>query len=98
MGMPRRPLTPLAASVVAPGLIQLGIPPLTAHFFIFYFAVDVGDHPRPWRLGGLCRGRRSQALTRCALPVESFKIGLAAFRGAVHVLLQQRAFDAGRMA
>eukprot|EP01030_Chromulinospumella_sphaerica_P006204 gene6204-6065_t len=29
----------VAASVVAPGLIELGIQPLVAHFFVFYFAV-----------------------------------------------------------
>ncbi|MFM8991191.1 MAG: TRAP transporter large permease subunit, partial [Alphaproteobacteria bacterium] len=27
------------ASVVAPGLAQMGVPPLTAHLFIFYYAV-----------------------------------------------------------
>jgi TRAP-type uncharacterized transport system fused permease subunit len=39
MGMPTTAAYAVAASVVAPGLIELGIPLLTAHFFVFYFAV-----------------------------------------------------------
>jgi TRAP transporter 4TM/12TM fusion protein len=39
MGMPTTAAYAVAASVVAPGLIQLGIQPLTAHMFIFYYAV-----------------------------------------------------------
>jgi TRAP transporter 4TM/12TM fusion protein len=39
MGMPTTAAYAVAASVVAPGLSRLGIPPLTAHMFIFYFAV-----------------------------------------------------------
>jgi hypothetical protein len=39
MGMPTTAAYAVAASVVAPGLVQLGIPMLTAHFFVFYFAV-----------------------------------------------------------
>ncbi|MEO0719719.1 MAG: TRAP transporter fused permease subunit, partial [Pseudomonadota bacterium] len=39
MGMPTTAAYAVAASVVAPGLIEIGITPLVAHFFIFYFAV-----------------------------------------------------------
>ncbi|MEO0989943.1 MAG: TRAP transporter fused permease subunit, partial [Pseudomonadota bacterium] len=39
MGMPTTAAYAVAASVVAPGLVQLGIPTLTAHFFVFYYAV-----------------------------------------------------------
>jgi TRAP transporter 4TM/12TM fusion protein len=39
MGMPTTAAYAVAASVVAPGLIRLGIPPLVAHMFIFYYAV-----------------------------------------------------------
>lgn len=39
MGIPTTAAYVLAASVVAPSLITLGIPPLTAHLFIFYFAI-----------------------------------------------------------
>ncbi|MEL6315967.1 MAG: TRAP transporter large permease subunit, partial [Pseudomonadota bacterium] len=36
MGMPTTAAYAVAASVVAPGLVELGIPQLTAHFFVFY--------------------------------------------------------------
>ena len=39
MGMPTTAAYAVAASVVAPGLAQMGVPPLTAHLFIFYYAV-----------------------------------------------------------
>jgi len=39
MGMPTTAAYAVAASVVAPGLIRLGVEPLVAHMFIFYFAV-----------------------------------------------------------
>mgnify|MGYP005840546047 CR=1 FL=1 len=39
MGMPTTAAYAVAASVVAPGLIKLGISPLIAHFFVFYYAV-----------------------------------------------------------
>jgi TRAP transporter 4TM/12TM fusion protein len=39
MGMPTTAAYAVAASVVAPGLANLGIPPLVAHMFIFYYAV-----------------------------------------------------------
>jgi TRAP transporter 4TM/12TM fusion protein len=37
-GLPTTASYIIAASVVAPALIQLGIPPLSAHLFLFYFA------------------------------------------------------------
>jgi TRAP transporter 4TM/12TM fusion protein len=39
MGMPTTAAYAVAASVVAPGLIKLGISPLVAHMFVFYYAV-----------------------------------------------------------
>jgi len=39
MGMPTTAAYAVAASVVAPGLAQLGVQPLVAHLFIFYYAV-----------------------------------------------------------
>ncbi|MSO85356.1 MAG: TRAP transporter permease [Rhodospirillales bacterium] len=39
MGMPTTAAYAIAAAVVAPGLIRMGIPPLVAHMFIFYYAV-----------------------------------------------------------
>lgn len=39
MGMPTTAAYAIAAAVIAPGLQQMGIPPLIAHLFIFYYAV-----------------------------------------------------------
>ncbi len=39
MGMPTTAAYAIAAAVVAPGLIQIGVPKLIAHMFIFYYAV-----------------------------------------------------------
>ena len=39
MGMPTTAAYAIAAAVVAPGLIRMGVAPLVAHMFIFYFAV-----------------------------------------------------------
>lgn len=39
MGMPATAVYILSASLLAPPLIKLGIPPISAHFFIFYFSV-----------------------------------------------------------
>jgi TRAP transporter 4TM/12TM fusion protein len=39
MGMPTTAAYAIAAAVVAPGLVRMGVAPLVAHMFIFYFAV-----------------------------------------------------------
>ncbi len=39
MGMPTTAAYAIAAAVVAPGLVRMGIEPLVAHMFIFYYAV-----------------------------------------------------------
>ncbi len=39
MGMPTTAAYAIGAAVVAPGLTRMGVPPLVAHLFIFYFAV-----------------------------------------------------------
>ena len=38
MGLPTTPAYAVVASVVAPGLIKMGLAPLTAHLFCFFFA------------------------------------------------------------
>ena len=38
MGMPSVAAYAVAASVAAPGIILMGVPPLAAHMFVFYFA------------------------------------------------------------
>ncbi|MDL4861637.1 TRAP transporter fused permease subunit [Halomonas elongata] len=77
MGMPTTAAYAVAASVVAPGLIEIGIQPLVAHFFVFYFAVVSAITPpvalASYAAAGIS-GDRAMSTS-----VASFKIGLAAF-------------------
>ncbi|OAN84422.1 C4-dicarboxylate ABC transporter permease [Jannaschia sp. EhC01] len=77
MGMPTTAAYAVAASVVAPGLVSLGIPQLTAHFFVFYFAVVSAITP-PVALASYAAAGISGA-NPMETSVASFKIGLAAF-------------------
>ena len=77
MGMPTTAAYAVAASVVAPGLIQLGIEPLTAHFFVFYYAVVSAITP-PVALASYAAAGISGA-NPMGTSVTSFKVGLAAF-------------------
>ncbi|MEM9426570.1 MAG: TRAP transporter fused permease subunit [Pseudomonadota bacterium] len=77
MGMPTTAAYAVAASVVAPGLVQLGIPQLTAHFFVFYFAVLSAITP-PVALASYAAAGVSGA-NPMETSVASFKIGIAAF-------------------
>lgn len=77
MGMPTTAAYAVAASVVAPGLIQLGIPDLTAHFFVFYFAVISAITP-PVALASYAAAGISGS-NPMETSVTSFKIGLTAF-------------------
>ena len=77
MGMPTTAAYAVAASVVAPGLIQMGIQPLIAHFFVFYFAVISAITP-PVALAAYA-GAAIAGSEPMRTSVESFKVGLAAF-------------------
>ncbi|MGO2132801.1 MAG: TRAP transporter permease, partial [Halomonas sp.] len=77
MGMPTTAAYAVAASVVAPGLINIGIEPLIAHFFVFYFAVVSAITP-PVALASYAAAGISGD-NAMATSVASFKIGLAAF-------------------
>ncbi|ETA50310.1 TRAP transporter permease [Ponticoccus alexandrii] len=77
MGMPTTAAYAVAASVVAPGLVQLGIGPLTAHFFVFYFAVLSAITP-PVALASYAAAGISGS-NPMETSVASFKIGIAAF-------------------
>lgn len=77
MGMPTTAAYAVAASVVAPGLVELGIAPLTAHFFVFYFAVVSAITP-PVALASYAAAGISGA-NPMETSVTSFKIGIAAF-------------------
>ncbi|WP_275289265.1 TRAP transporter permease [Halomonas elongata] len=77
MGMPTTAAYAVAASVVAPGLIEIGIQPLVAHFFVFYFAVVSAITP-PVALASYAAAGISGDKAM-GTSVASFKIGLAAF-------------------
>ncbi len=77
MGMPTTAAYAVAAAVIAPGLIRMGIEPLTAHFFIFYYAVMSAITP-PVALAAYAGAAIAQS-DPMRTSVESFKIGLAAF-------------------
>ncbi|MBF9041832.1 TRAP transporter fused permease subunit [Rhodobacterales bacterium HKCCE4037] len=77
MGMPTTAAYAVAASVVAPGLVQLGIPALTAHFFVFYYAVVSAITP-PVALASYAAAGISGA-NPMETSMASFKIGIAAF-------------------
>ncbi|WP_336367167.1 TRAP transporter permease [Marinobacter sp. C2H3] len=77
MGMPTTAAYAVAASVVAPGLVDLGIEPLTAHFFVFYFAVVSAITP-PVALASYAAAGISGA-NAMETSVASFRIGIAAF-------------------
>ncbi|MEO0911124.1 MAG: TRAP transporter fused permease subunit, partial [Pseudomonadota bacterium] len=77
MGMPTTAAYAVAASVVAPGLIGLGIEPLVAHFFVFYFAVVSAITP-PVALAAYA-GAAISGAEPMRTSVTSFRVGLAAF-------------------
>ncbi len=77
MGMPTTAAYAVAASVVAPGLIEMGIDRLTAHFFVFYYAVVSAITP-PVALASYAAAGISGA-NPMATSVASFRIGLAAY-------------------
>jgi TRAP transporter 4TM/12TM fusion protein len=77
MGMPTTAAYAIAASVVAPGLIAMDIPPLTAHFFVFYYAVVSAITP-PVALAGYAAAAISGS-GPMETSVASFRMGLAAF-------------------
>ncbi|WP_223274948.1 TRAP transporter fused permease subunit [Tateyamaria sp. syn59] len=77
MGMPTTAAYAVAASVVAPGLIEIGITPLISHFFVFYFAVVSAITP-PVALAAYA-GAAIAGSEPMRTSVTSFKVGLAAF-------------------
>ncbi|MGF1624770.1 MAG: TRAP transporter permease [Alphaproteobacteria bacterium] len=77
MGMPTTAAYAIGASVIAPGLQQLGIQPLVAHFFVFYFAVISAITP-PVALAAYTAAGISGA-DPMRTSVTAFKFGLAAF-------------------
>lgn len=77
MGMPTTAAYAVAASVIAPGLQQIGIEPLVAHFFVFYYAVISAITP-PVALASYAAAAIANT-DPLKTSLTSFKFGLAAF-------------------
>lgn len=77
MGMPTTAAYAVAASVVAPGLIRMGITPLVAHMFVFYFAVISTITP-PIALSAFA-GAAIAGGDPMRTGVTAFRLGLASF-------------------
>ena len=77
MGMPTTAAYAVAASVIAPGLQQIGIEPLVAHFFVFYYAVISSITP-PVALAAYAAAAIANT-DPLKTSLTSFKFGLAAF-------------------
>jgi TRAP transporter 4TM/12TM fusion protein len=77
MGMPTTAAYAVAASVVAPGLIKLGIEPLFAHMFVFYYAVMSAITPPVALAAYAAAGVAGTDPFKTG--VEAFRLGIAAF-------------------
>jgi TRAP-type uncharacterized transport system fused permease subunit len=77
MGMPTTAAYAIAAAVVAPGLQRIGIDALTAHLFIFYFAVVSAITP-PVALASFAAAALAQS-DPWKTSFESVRYGIAAF-------------------
>ncbi|RKQ35797.1 TRAP transporter permease [Oceanobacillus halophilus] len=77
MGMPTTAAYAVAASAVAPGLINMGIDPLLAHMFVFYFAVISAITPPVALAAFAAAGITGTDPMKTGF--QAFKLGLAAF-------------------
>ncbi len=77
MGLPTTSAYVIAASILAPALTKLGLPPLTAHLFVFYFACLSAITP-PVALAAYA----GAGIAKCnpmKTAIEACKIGFAGF-------------------
>ena len=77
MGMPTTAAYAVAASVVAPGLVRMGIEPLLAHFFVFYYACVSAITP-PVALASYAASAISGS-DPMKTGFTSFRLGIAAY-------------------
>jgi TRAP transporter 4TM/12TM fusion protein len=77
MGVPTTAAYAIAAAVVAPGLIRIGVPALSAHMFIFYFAILSAITP-PVALASFAAASMARA-DMWKTSVIALKLGLATF-------------------
>ncbi|OEF96724.1 TRAP transporter permease [Desulfuribacillus alkaliarsenatis] len=77
MGMPTTAAYAVAASVIAPGLIRMGIDPLMAHFFVFYYACLSAITP-PVALAAYAASGISGS-DPMKTSITSFRLGISAY-------------------
>lgn len=77
MGVPTTAAYAIAAAVVAPGLIRIGVEPLVSHMFIFYFAILSAITP-PVALASFAAASMARA-DMWRTSVIALKLGLATF-------------------
>lgn len=77
MGMPTTPAYILSVTVAAPALIDLGVIPLAAHMFVFYFAIISGVTPPVAITSYAAAGVANASPT--ATSIEAFKLSIAGF-------------------
>jgi len=77
MGVPTTAAYAIAAAVVAPGLIRIGVEPIVAHMFIFYFAILSAITP-PVALASFAAASMAGA-DMWRTSVIAVKLGLATF-------------------
>jgi TRAP-type uncharacterized transport system fused permease subunit len=77
MGMPTTAAYAIAAAVVAPGLVRIGVDMLTAHMFVFYFAVISAITP-PVALASFAAAALAQS-DPWKTSFESVRYAIAAF-------------------
>jgi TRAP-type uncharacterized transport system fused permease subunit len=77
MGVPTTAAYAIAAAVVAPGLIDIGVQPIVAHMFIFYFAILSAITP-PVALASFAAASMSGG-DMWKTSVIAVKLGLATF-------------------
>lgn len=77
MGLPTTPAYILTVTVAAPALTDLGVVPLAAHMFVFYFAIISGVTPpvaiTSYAAAGIARA------SPVTTSVEAFKLSVAGF-------------------
>ena len=77
MGVPTTAAYAIAAAVVAPGLIRVGVDPLVAHMFIFYFAILSAITPPVALASFAAAGMAGADMWRTSM--IAMKLGLATF-------------------
>nr|WP_314070383.1 TRAP transporter permease [uncultured Roseococcus sp.] len=77
MGVPTTAAYAIAGAVVAPGLIRIGVEPLVAHMFIFYYAILSAITP-PVALASFAAASMARA-DMWRTSVIALKLGLATF-------------------